>query len=79
MAVVSFKGGEGDEEAAKHMADFFGPGQVDQTIRQAIHFCWISLPDHRKNVDEVEKEVRRIVDRALRDFREDSEQFGRSA
>jgi hypothetical protein len=78
MAMVSSKGGEGDEEAAKRMADFLGPGQVDQTIRQAIHFCWMSLPDDRKNVDELEKQVRRIVDRALRDFREDSEQFGRS-
>ena len=70
--------GEGNNEAVEEMADFFGPGQVDQTIRQAIHFCWIALPKDRKNADELENQVRRIVDRALKDFREDYEQFGRS-
>jgi hypothetical protein len=68
---------EGGEDAAEKMADFFGPGQVDQTIRQAIHFCWMALPKDRKNADELEKQVCRIVNRALKDFREDSEQFGR--
>lgn len=67
-----------DENAADKMADFFGPGQVDQTIRQAIHFCWMALPKDRRNPDELEKQVRRIVDRALKDFREDSAQFGRA-
>lgn len=66
------------DDAVEKMADFFGPGQVDQTIRQAIHFCWMALPKDRKNADELEKQVRRIVDRALKDFREDSEQFGRA-
>jgi hypothetical protein len=61
-----------------NMADFFGPGQVDQSVRQAIHFCWMALPKDRRNVEEVEKQIRRILDRALRDFREDSEAFGRS-
>jgi hypothetical protein len=64
-----------DENASEKMADFFGPGQVDQFIRQAIHFCWMALPKDRKNADELEKQVRRIVDRALKDFREDSRQF----
>ena len=67
-----------DENAADKMADFFGPGQVDQTIRQAIHFCWMALPKDRRNPDELETQVRRIVDRALKDFREDSAQFGRA-
>ena len=67
-----------DENAGEKMAEFFGPGQVDQTIRQAIHFCWMALPKDRKNVDELEKQVHRIVDRALKDFREDSQQFGRT-
>ena len=79
MAFHSFCASEGDDEgASERMADFFGPGQVDQTVRQAIHFCWMALPKDRKNVNELEKQVRRIVERALRDFREDSEAFGRS-
>ena len=67
----------GDEETAKAMAEMFGPGQVDQTIRQALQYCWLSLPKDRKNLDEWEKQVRRIFERAVRDYREDSTQLGR--
>lgn len=73
----NFRLGDG-EDPAERMAEFFGPGHVDQTIRQAIHFCWMALPKDRKNADELERQVRRILDRALRDFREDSEAFGHS-
>jgi len=68
---------EGGEDAAERMAEVFGPGQIDQMIRQGVHFCWMALPKDRKNADELEKQIRRIVDRALRDFREDQEQFSR--
>ncbi len=74
----SCSSGEGGENAAEQMADLFGPGQVDQMIRQGIHFCWMALPKDRRNAEELEKQVRRIVDRALKDFREDAEQFGRT-
>ncbi len=66
----------GDEDSFKRMREFFGPAQVDQTVRQAMHFCWMSLPMARRNADELEREFRRIVDRAIRDFREDSAAFG---
>jgi hypothetical protein len=79
MAFISTcSSGEGGEDAADQMAAMFGPGQIDQMIRQGIHFCWMALPKDRKNADELEKQVRRIVDRALKDFREDQEQFGRA-
>lgn len=74
----SCSSGEGGEDAAEKMAEMFGPGQVDQMIRPGIHFCWMSLPKDRKNADEVERQIRRIVDRALKDFREDRDQFSRS-
>lgn len=77
MAMHSFSMGEGDEGAIERMAEFFGPGQIDQAIRQAIHWCWMGLPKERKSVDEVERQIRRMVDRALKDFREDSAAFGR--
>ena len=64
-----------DPEATKRLRAFFNPQQVDRQIRQAIQFCWLMLPPEKKNVDEVEKEIRRIVDRALRDLREDSQGF----
>jgi hypothetical protein len=64
--------------AEQQMADFFGPGHVDTTVRQAIHFCWMALPQDRKNPDELERQVRRIVERALKDFREDAAVFAKS-
>ena len=62
----------------RRMSEFFGPGQVDQAVRQAIQFCWMALPKQRRNQDELDKQIRRVVDRALRDFHEDSEAFSRS-
>jgi hypothetical protein len=69
--------GEGDASAAERMADFFGPAQIDQSIRQAVQFCWMALPKERRTPEELEKQVRRLVDRALKDFREDREAFGK--
>jgi len=68
--------GPNDPNAANQMREMFGPGQVDQQIRQAIHMCWMSLPPDKKSVDELESQVRRIFDRALKDLREDASQFG---
>lgn len=65
-----------DDDAMKRMREFFSPQQIDQQIRQAIQFCWMALPPDKKNVDEVESQIRRLVDRALKDLREDSESFG---
>jgi hypothetical protein len=65
---------EGD---AERMADLFGPGQIDQSIRQAVQFCWVALPKERRTVEELEKQLRRLLERALKDFREDREAFGK--
>jgi hypothetical protein len=76
--VAIFPIGEGDD-AADRMAEMFGPAQIDHMIRQAVQFCWMGLPKERRSVDEVEAQVRRIVERALRDFREDRQAFGGAA
>jgi len=47
------------------------PHGPDQDVRYAIKSCWTQT----QNVDEVERQVSRIVDRALRDFRENFEEF----
>jgi hypothetical protein len=65
-----------DPDAGKQMRQIFGPGQVDEQIRQAIHVCWMMLPEDRKTVDELEKQMRRIIDRAFKDLREDAVAFG---
>jgi hypothetical protein len=70
--------GTPDDDAERRMAQLFGPGQVDQQIRQAIHVCWMMLPADRRNIDELEKEIRRIVERAFQSLREDADHFGTS-
>ena len=54
----------------------FGPGQPDQIIRQAVQICWMALPEDRRNAQELTRQVRRLVERALEDFREDEQAFG---
>ena len=73
--VAAFSSEPGEQEKMKSM---FGPGQVDQSVRQAIQMCWMMLPDDARRVEELEKQFRRIVDRALADLREDAEAFGLS-
>ena len=68
-----------DPEGMDRMREFMGPGQVDHQIRQAIQFAWMSLPEGKKTVAEVERVVRQIVDRALKEFREDGETFGKGS
>lgn len=79
MAFTSVCSSGGDDEGAgDRMADMFGPGHVDQGIRQAIQMCWMSLPKERRTADEVERQIRRLVERAIQNFREDGEVFRRS-
>jgi phosphate uptake regulator len=67
-----------DPEASNKMRNMFGPGQVDQMVRGAIQSCWMMLPEDAKNVDELERQFRRLVERAIRDLREDIDAFGLS-
>lgn len=72
MAVFS----NDDPDANDKMRRMFGPEQIDQQIRQAIQSCWMMLPTEKKTVDDVERQIRRLVDRALKDLREDFDAFG---
>lgn len=65
-----------DPDAARKMREMFSPVQIEQSVRQAMQFCWMMLPEDAKTVDELEKQFRRIVDRAIKDLREDAEEFG---
>lgn len=77
--VARSAGGDDDNpsDPMAGMASVFGPGHVDQCIRQAIQMCWMSLPADRQTVDEVEKQIRRLTERALTNIREDHDAFGR--
>ena len=63
-----------DPEGRDRIRSLMGPGQLDEQIRQAIQFAWM-LPDERKTVTEVERVIRQIVERGLKNFREDAESF----
>lgn len=65
-----------DEESFGKMRDLFSPAQVDQSVHQALMLCWMMLPDDKRNIDELEQQFRRIVDRALQNLREDGQAFG---
>jgi hypothetical protein len=68
-----------DPEGMDRMREFMGPGQVDHQIRQAIQLAWILLPEGKRTIAEVEQVVRQLVDRALKEFREDGETFGKGS
>jgi hypothetical protein len=72
-------GGDERHNPMEDMQEMFGPGHVDQTVRQTIQACWMALPKDRRTIEEVEKQIRRIVERALNDFREDAAAFGKTA
>jgi hypothetical protein len=78
---VSCCGDGGEDEKSNPMdamREMFGPGHVDQAVRQAIQACWMALPKDRRTVEEVEKQIRRLVDRALTNLREDTNAFAGS-
>ena len=65
------------ENVGERMAELFGPGHVDQLVRQAIQQCWMLLAKEKRTPEALESQLRRLVDRALKDFREDLDAFGR--
>ncbi len=76
MDVHFASGDEDPTESAKAMRDVLGPQAVDQLIRQAIATCWMMLPESNKCVASVEAEIRRVVDRAIANFKDDASTFG---
>jgi hypothetical protein len=77
MAMISLSGGDEDpEKASEAMRSMMGPGQVDQMLRMAVQQCWMALPKERRNADEIERQLRRLLDRAIADLREDMTSFG---
>lgn len=63
------------EGVAKMMRSMHGPQAVDHALRQAVSMCWMMLPEGKKNVDAVEHELRRLLERVITDLREDAQAF----
>ena len=55
------------------------PSHVNQMLRQAIQYCWMCLPKERQTANELQEQIRRLVDRALKDFRENRQAFGKGS
>jgi hypothetical protein len=49
---------------------------LDQQLRNVVNMVWAALPPERQTIEAVEKEVRRLTDRALANLREDLAAFG---
>jgi hypothetical protein len=65
-----------DPDLSEKMRAMMGPHAVDEQIRQAISICWTMLPQDKRNVAALETEIRRVVERALKNLREDAASFG---
>ncbi len=56
--------------------EIYGPNGVNSAIGQAITSCWHVLPKDTRSMERLDAEVRRIVERALKNVKEDAEAFG---
>jgi hypothetical protein len=77
-SVSSLNEDSGDDSspgAGGFMEMFKSPAHVDHMVRQAIQHCWAVLPKERRSVPEVEQQIRRMVERALKDFADDQAAF----
>jgi hypothetical protein len=70
MAFFQHDSAENGDDAEKLRA-FLPPGQTETSLHNCIQMCWMSLPTNKRSIDEVEREVRRIVDRIFKNIRED--------
>ena len=49
--------------------------EVDQRLRGCLQTLWHTLPREQVSLEELEGQIHRLVERALRDFREDLQHF----
>ncbi len=68
-----------DPDARKNMRAMhamMGPQHVDEHVRRAIQTCWMMMPEGQQTPEAVAAEIRRIVERALKDLADDARAFG---
>jgi hypothetical protein len=67
-----------DTEDPESIHRFFhqtNPDAASDRITQAITFGWFLLPKNQRTEENLERQVRQLVDDALRDFKEDNDRF----
>lgn len=67
---------DGSKDGQDKFRSIFSPKWVDYMLRQAIALCWATLPRESRTATEIQTQVWRIVERALKDQREDADVFG---
>ena len=58
------------------MVSPLGPSSVDSMLREAFKLCWLFLPPGDRTARSVEREMRRLFDRAIKNMEEDARAFG---
>jgi len=48
---------------------------VEQRLRESLQVLWLALPTEKQNSDELVSQYKRLVERILRDFKEDLAMF----
>ena len=62
-------------EAMQMMREMWGTNQIDQFVRSAVSSCWTMLPKKKRTFARLKVEINRLVQRALKDFKDDAEAF----
>ena len=64
-----------DPEAVHKFFQENAPNAAKDAIRQAMMIGWWLLPKDQRTEDILDREMRRLVDDAIREFREDRDRF----
>jgi hypothetical protein len=64
-----------DPESLSKVLRQTSPDLANDSIRKAIIFGWWLLPKDQRTEENLEREIRRLVDDAIRGFREDKDRF----
>ena len=75
FTAISHSSDDDDPKSVPDMLEIMGPQAADQAVRHALSACWMTLPKGKKTVEHVEAEFRRLVERAIKDLREDAKAF----
>lgn len=62
-----------EENDPEKLKTLLGPGAIENGLRQSIQVCWMFLPAEKRSVDEVERQVRRLIDRIFKNLRDDEQ------
>ena len=64
-----------DPESLSKFLQETAPDAAKEGVRKAMVFGWWLLPKDQRTDDGLEREIRLLVDEAIREFREDRERF----